>query len=851
MKKMFFTLSFFILNFLTGCKNFVGSGLNKNEISFEVGTTVAEKVAAAMEENEKITYDSVITLECCLLRGDVVLKKDVKSVTLKDLYKTSFLIENIPNGNNYFISLNIGYNNSVIFKSLSDTIILNESKENVSVNLQLKQNDSIISYELNGGAFPHNNEGPGTYFINSDVKLNNPVREHYKFDGWYNNSDFNGEKITTLGKNRFLGNVTLYAKWIKLDQVSSVTFTPDKGVVECDNIITLQSETPDAVIHYTTDGNDPDEKSALYDKNQKLKITEDFIKNNKVIIKAIAIKEGMDNSDITVKEYDVKTYSLSFENNGHGDKTPEEQLRKNSIITSDMLPDLSAEGYIFDGWYNDILLKNSVTPNSDKMGTSPITLYAKWTPITYTVKFDKNDTEATGNPMYNVNFTYDKTEQMPANTYKKSGFAFAGWSTEKAGNPKTNIKDKENKAFNLSSTDKAEITLYAQWNDVAPGNITNFKAETGNSKINLSWTNPDDTDIAQILINYDNKEIQVPFSAEKAGASDSFEITDVTNGSKYTIGIKAEDKGQNVGEAVTKDSFSLDFNSLYKLTEAPVTTTVSKVQFGDWPQSLKAESVCVSENTVKVNNWDCYYGNDSNYYVKVTADPYAFEENYKKGNIYYFKMEPIQWRVLTDAYKDGNKKNCNRLLLSEKALANQCYNSNSDAPVTYNTSDMRKYLNSTDNFENNGFMARAFTQNAISNHLKQTVNVDNSNNSTWGTGQEKYEDVSSKVNNNACDNTVDKVFSLSLKEVTDSNYGFDGYTNQSQNRILKGSDYVRATGLNVNGENGVVRAWGLRSPYYKNTSVAYTVGEFGTISNQNNVNLGLGVVPAITLPALP
>jgi uncharacterized repeat protein (TIGR02543 family) len=46
----------------------------------------------------------------------------------------------------------------------------------------------------------------------TEVELNNPIRENYRFDGWYTTSDFSGTAVTTVDEYT---DGTLYAKWIE------------------------------------------------------------------------------------------------------------------------------------------------------------------------------------------------------------------------------------------------------------------------------------------------------------------------------------------------------------------------------------------------------------------------------------------------------------------------------------------------------------------------------------------------------------------------------------------------------------------------------------------------------------
>ncbi|MBQ2290947.1 MAG: hypothetical protein II248_02085 [Paludibacteraceae bacterium] len=51
---------------------------------------------------------------------------------------------------------------------------------------------------------------PNPSYTFTEVTLNNPYKEDYEFQGWYNTSDFSGAKLTTIDENT---TGTLYAKW--------------------------------------------------------------------------------------------------------------------------------------------------------------------------------------------------------------------------------------------------------------------------------------------------------------------------------------------------------------------------------------------------------------------------------------------------------------------------------------------------------------------------------------------------------------------------------------------------------------------------------------------------------------
>ena len=67
-----------------------------------------------------------------------------------------------------------------------------------------------ITYYLDGGV---NGSNPSTYTIETPtITLDNPTKEGYTFNGWFNNADFTGEAITEIAAGS-TEDIVLYAKW--------------------------------------------------------------------------------------------------------------------------------------------------------------------------------------------------------------------------------------------------------------------------------------------------------------------------------------------------------------------------------------------------------------------------------------------------------------------------------------------------------------------------------------------------------------------------------------------------------------------------------------------------------------
>ncbi|MBQ4236597.1 MAG: hypothetical protein II716_07160, partial [Treponema sp.] len=149
-----------------------------------------------------------------------------------------------------------------------------------------------------------------------------------------------------------------------------------------------------------------------------------------------------------------------------------------------------------------------------------------------------------------------------------------------------------------------------------------------------------------------------------------------------------------------------DYTALPAGTDGTLETGGTYVNFGDWPQTIKADSVTVDETkSVVVGAYTYYKGSDGAWYAKIKENAYNSGYKYSDGtdvaqdsaNSYkYFKVEPIKWRKLTDDYSGK------RLLLAENILVNHRYAVGSN---NYANSEIRTYLNDT--FWNTAFTASA------------------------------------------------------------------------------------------------------------------------------------------------
>ena len=173
---------------------------------------------------------------------------------------------------------------------------------------------------------------------------------------------------------------------------------------------------------------------------------------------------------------DPKTYTVIY-NANCGEGTME-----NSTMTYDSAATLrkntfTRAGYSFECWsdgkgnyYSDQQsVKNLTTGGS-------ITLWAKWKPNTYSVKYDANTGSGT---MENSTMTYDLASKLRKNTFTKTGYSFECWSDGKE--PRTYYSDQQS-VKNLAES--GTVTLWVKWK---PNTYTiRYDANTGSGTMENS-----------------------------------------------------------------------------------------------------------------------------------------------------------------------------------------------------------------------------------------------------------------------------------------------------------------------------------------------------------------------------
>ena len=162
---------------------------------------------------------------------------------------------------------------------------------------------------------------------------------------------------------------------------------------------------------------------------------------------------GSDEQNL-VADITANTYTVSYNTNG-GSSCPSVTVTFDSNYGTLCTP--VKTGYTFSGWYKESALTNKVEASTTVSTASNHTLYAKWTAITYQVKYNANGGSGT---MSNSTHTYGTAKALTTNAFTRTGYKFAGWATTSDGS--VEYSDGQS-VSNLTTTANATVNLYAKW----------------------------------------------------------------------------------------------------------------------------------------------------------------------------------------------------------------------------------------------------------------------------------------------------------------------------------------------------------------------------------------------------
>ena len=245
------------------------------------------------------------------------------------------------------------------------------------------------------------------------------------------------------------------------------------------------------------------------------------------------------------------------------------------------------------------------------------------------------------------------------------------------------------------------------------------------------------------------------------------------------------------------------------------------------------------------------YRPDETHRLSKAANSQQDDNGYNVSTVYWFKYEPIKWRILSEA--NGEALILCEMIIDSREYCNfdeetqqrveYSHNGGNGYANNYALSDIRAWLNDT--FYNTAF-------SALQKEYIKLTTVKNDLRSANPNSYPNFE-TSDKYMSFLCEDTEDHIFLLSFQEATNDAYGYnpdmENVADAAREKIP--TDYAKSQGVKVSKDTGYVgngTYWWLRTPAeyaaYSSRGVLYNGAAGGGIGVSN---VHVGVVPALVI----
>lgn len=341
-----------------------------------------------------------------------------------------------------------GWYSSSSFEEEPVTEIESGTYKNITLYAKWTPIEYSVTYNLNGGRNSYLN--PDSFTVeNNEIELSAPIRPGYKFEGWYTTSSFEENTKFSVIAEKTTDDIVLYAKWSMVNY--TVTYV-------------LSGGTNNAANKASYNINDVDFNLAA--PTFKEYEFEGWYENQTFTGDPVtSIKTSRLENIVLYAKWDIEIYTVRYNLNG-GTNSSDNPLSYTQESGELVLVAANKLGYAFDGWYKTSDFSGEKFENIPAGSEGNIVLWAKWTPVNYSITYHLNGgTNADNNPgAYNIE-NPNLTLTRPSKDY----YNFSGWYFDEAlsvnavktgaGTNKDIVQFR--KAF--ADDEIGEVTLYAKW----------------------------------------------------------------------------------------------------------------------------------------------------------------------------------------------------------------------------------------------------------------------------------------------------------------------------------------------------------------------------------------------------
>ena len=322
------------------------------------------------------------------------------------------------------------------------------------------------------------NSNPASYTSDdATIVLANPTMNGYNFIGWYLESTFNTQAYSIDSGSS--GNKTFYAKFEAITY--TITYNLDGGT-NAANPATYTIETPTITLLDAT-------KSGFEFYG--------WYKESTHNTQVLTIPQGSTGNLVLYAYFDVSAYHITYVLNGGTNNENNIALFTSSTPSITLQSPTKGNAYTFAGWFLDSNFETRILAIDTENTDHDVTVYAKWTPLQYTILYydgSERITTLTHN-------TYTFEDEFNLESYSKFNFTFNGWYTDPefthqltkissgtTGTIKLYAKTTD-KGFNVKFYDTDATTLLSQQTCPTYGSVTAPEYTYDSAIYVLKWVN--------------------------------------------------------------------------------------------------------------------------------------------------------------------------------------------------------------------------------------------------------------------------------------------------------------------------------------------------------------------------
>ena len=421
-----------------------------------------------------------------------------------------------------------------------------------------------VTLNANGGVIKSGNVT--TYSLGATTILPvDIVKTGYTFEGWFDNAEWEGEQINTIGATE-TGNKQFFAKWSEIDY--SIVYNANGGAIE---------GTPQASYNYGETVVLPSASREGYT------FAGWYDNSNFEGVKVSTIAETETGNKEYWAKWIVKTYGVTLVENGG---TINSGNVTNYVFGNiAILPvDVTKTGYSFAGWFDNAECTGEAVTGIAETETGAKTFYAKWTPNQYTITFSVNGGKIIGD--YPATYNYGESVVLPL-TIEKTGSEFKGWFS--------NSNFDGDSVKTVAANDLGNKIFWAKWEKITYSVALNVNGGTINSgdvsAYNYGNTVVLPTDVAKIGSKFEGWYNNADFDGE---AVQSIMPTETGNKEFFA---KWSDIEYAITLNVNGGAISGDYATSYKYgmtVELPATVTKEGCTFEGWFTNSNGDGLAVS-----------------------------------------------------------------------------------------------------------------------------------------------------------------------------------------------------------------------------------------------------------------